>query len=91
MAKWFEIRKGADFNKIGEKYGISPILVRIIRNREITEDNQIEKFFYGTLRDTYDGNLLKDMEKAVSIINENTDIENTSLENNEIILNWIFQ
>lgn len=70
MAKWFEIRKGADFNKIGEKYGISPILARIIRNREITEDNQIEKFFYGTLRDTYDGNLLKDMEKAVSIINE---------------------
>ena len=42
MAKWFEIRKGADFNKIGEKYGISPLLARIIRNRDIVEDEQIE-------------------------------------------------
>ena len=70
MAKWFEIRKGADFNKIGEKYGISPVLARIIRNREIIEEEQIQKFLYGSLEDIYDGNLLKDMEKAVSILNE---------------------
>ena len=44
MAKWFEIRKGADFNKIAEKYGISPVLARIIRNREIIDEEQIQKF-----------------------------------------------
>ena len=27
MAKWFEIRKGADFNKIGEKYGVTPVIM----------------------------------------------------------------
>ena len=70
MAKWFEIRKGADFNKIGEKYGISPVLARIIRNREIIEEGQIQKFLYGSLEDIYDGNLLKDMEKAIAILNE---------------------
>ena len=70
MAKWFEIRKGADFNKIGEKYGISPILARIIRNRDITEDTQIEKFLFGSIKDVYDGNLLKDMSKAVDVMNE---------------------
>lgn len=70
MARWFEIRKGADFTKIGEKYGISPVLARIIRNRELTEDRQIEKFLYGTIEEVYDGKLLKDMNKAVAIINE---------------------
>ena len=70
MAKWFEIRKGADFNQIGKKYGISPVLARIIRNRDITEDTQIEKYLSGTLKDVYDGILLKDMDKAVSIIRE---------------------
>ena len=70
MAKWFEIRKGADFNKIAEKYGISPVLARIIRNREIIDEEQIQKFLYGSLEEIYDGNLLKDMEKAFSILNE---------------------
>lgn len=70
MAKWFEIRKGADFNQIGNKYGISSVLARIIRNRDITEDTQIEKYLSGTLKDVYDGILLKDMDKAVSIIRE---------------------
>ena len=70
MAKWFEIRKGADFNRIGEKYKISPVLARIIRNRDITEDSQIEKFLYGSLQDVYDGDLLKDMGKAISILKD---------------------
>ena len=70
MTKWFEIRKGADFNQIGQKYGISPILARIIRNREITEDAQIEKYLFGSLKDVYDGKLLKDMDKAVTMIRE---------------------
>ena len=70
MAKWFEIRKGADFNRIGEKYKISPVLARIIRNRDITEDYQIEKFLYGSLQDVYDGDLLKDMGKAISILKD---------------------
>jgi len=70
MAKWFEIRKGADFNRIGEKYKISPVLARIIRNRDITEDSQIDKFLKGTIKDVYDGSLLKDMDKAITILKD---------------------
>ena len=70
MAKWFEIRKGADFHQIGKKYGISPVLARIIRNREIIDEKQIEKYLLGSLKDVYDGKLLKDMNKAVGIIHE---------------------
>ena len=44
MAKWFVSAKKADFNRIGEKYNISPVLARIIRNRDVIEDYEIEKF-----------------------------------------------
>lgn len=70
MAKWFERRKGADFIKIGEKYHISPVLARIIRNREIVEDSEMEKYLYGSTDDLYDGSLLKDMDKAINILHE---------------------
>lgn len=68
MAKWFVSAKKADFNGIGEKYHISPVLARIIRNRDVIEDCQIEKYLRGTLEDVYDGRLLKDMDKAVQIL-----------------------
>lgn len=70
MAKWVVTAKRADFNKIGEKYHISPVLARIIRNRDIIEEKDIEKYLHGSLDDLYDGGLLKDMDKAVSIITE---------------------
>lgn len=70
MAKWFVSAKKADFNDIGKKYHISPVLARIIRNRDIIVEKEIEKYLHGTLADIYDGSLLKDMDKAVSIIME---------------------
>lgn len=70
MAKWFVSAKKADFNKIGEKYNISPVLARIIRNRDIVEESEIEKYLYGTLEDCYAPKLLKDMEKAVEVLEE---------------------
>ena len=68
MAKWFVTTKKADFNRISEKYHISPVLARIIRNREIVEDGDINKYLHGTLKDLHSPKLLKDMDKAVSII-----------------------
>lgn len=70
MAKWFVSAKKADFNGIGEKYHISPVLARIIRNRDIVEDSDIEKYLHGAMEDIYAPELLKDMEKAVEIIRE---------------------
>ena len=35
MEKWFVTMKKADFQAIGKKYHISPILARLIRNREV--------------------------------------------------------
>lgn len=68
MAKWMISAKKADFVKIAETYGIDPVIARIIRNRDIVGDAQINSFLNGTLEDLYSPRLLYDMEKAVLFI-----------------------
>lgn len=57
MAKWFVAAKRADFQKIGETFGISPVLARIIRNRDIVEEDDIRKYLQGTVEEMYDPGL----------------------------------
>ena len=47
MSKWMMATKRADFNAIAAKYNINPVLARIIRNRDIIEDKDIDKFLNG--------------------------------------------
>lgn len=68
MGKWMVAAKRADFNGIAQKYGITPVMARIIRNRDVIEDCDINKFLHGTLEDLYSPFLLKDMQKAVDIL-----------------------
>lgn len=70
MENWFVLRKGADFQEIGEKFHISPIIARLIRNRDIVGDAEIEKYLHGTIMDLHDGMLMKDMGKAIDILME---------------------
>ncbi len=62
--------KKADFNEIAEKYHISPILARLIRNRDIVGDEAVDFYLNGTIADLYDGMLMKDMDRAVEILSE---------------------
>jgi len=68
MSKWMVAAKRADFNAIAQKYQISPVLARIIRNRDIIKDEEINKFLNGTRADLYAPELLKDMDKAVELL-----------------------
>lgn len=68
MANWFVAAKKADFNKIADNFSISPMLARIIRNRDIIENEEIEKFLYGTLENLHAPELLKDMRVGADII-----------------------
>lgn len=70
MEKWFIKMKKADFQAIAEKYHISPILARLIRNRDVIEEGEIENYLNGTTADLYDGMRMKDMGKAVAILAE---------------------
>ena len=68
MEKWLVSAKKADFNTWAEKFGISPVLARIIRNRDITEESQVRSFLQGTLKDCHSPWLLYHMDKAVDLI-----------------------
>lgn len=68
MAKWMVSAKKADFDKIAHDFGIDPVIARIIRNRDIVGDAQINSFLNGTLEDLYSPRQLYDMEKAVSFL-----------------------
>ena len=70
MEKWFVAMKKADFNGIAEKYQISPIIARLMRNRDVVGDDAIDFYLNGTVEDLYDGLLMKDMERAVDILKE---------------------
>ena len=65
MEKWYVAAKKADFEKWARQFHISPVLARILRNREMTEESQIQQFLYGTLEACHSPWLLKDMDKAV--------------------------
>lgn len=68
MVKWMVAAKKADFNQIAGEYGITPVLARIIRNRDVCEADEIRKFLQGGLSELYSPFLMKDMDKAAEII-----------------------
>lgn len=70
MEKWVIMRKGAPFQEIAEKFQIHPIIARLIRNRDIVGDDNIQSYLNGTIMDLYDGMLMQDMNKAVDILIE---------------------
>ena len=78
MKKWFVSAKKADFTEIGEKFHITPMTARIIRNRDVVGDEQIRRYLYGNVEDLYSPWLLGGMKEGISLIKE-------SIEKNEKI------
>ncbi len=64
---WVVTAKRADFNMISQKLSVDPVIARIMVNRGIDEDD-MEAFLRPLDHDRYDPGLMKDMEKAVSIL-----------------------
>ncbi len=67
MEKWLIYSKKADFAGISRKYNISPMLARIIRNRDIVTDEQINRYLNADITSMYDPFLLKGMQEGVQI------------------------
>lgn len=76
MEKWMVAAKRADFKGIGEQFGIDQVTARIIRNRDVIGEKAIEKYLHGSRKDFYSPWLLKDMEKAVAILQEKIENRN---------------
>ena len=78
--KWFVTAKRADFQGIADRFGISPVTARLIRNRDIVGDAAIDAYLHGTTKDLSDPRLMKDMEKAAALIALLEQLEGGSLD-----------
>ena len=68
--KWMIQTKKADFNQIAKRFCIDPVTARVIRNRDIEGEEAIDRYLNGTLDSLYSPFLLKDMEKAVLLLQD---------------------
>lgn len=67
---WMLQTKKADFNRIAERFGIDPVTARIIRNRGIEGEEQIDRYLNGGPDQLYSPYLLKDMDRAAAILKD---------------------
>ena len=70
MEKWVVSAKKADFQEIGRKFGVDPVIARLIRNRDQITDQEIDRYLYGKLSSLHSWKLLKDIEKLLDILTE---------------------
>ena len=68
MQQWLLMNKKADFKALGEKFNIDQVTARIIRNRDVIEEEAIRRYLRGNLKDLYDPRLLKDGDLLVEIL-----------------------
>ena len=68
--KWVVSAKKADFQAIGQRFGIDPVLARIMRNRGLTDLQEMNLYLHGTRADLNDPHLLKDADLAAQILRE---------------------
>ena len=68
--KWVVSAKKADFQAIGQHFGIDLVLARIMRNRGLTDLQEMNLYLHGTRADLNDPHLLKDADLAAQILRE---------------------
>ena len=70
MSKWMIYNKKGDFAGIGQQFGIDQVLAKIMVNRGLSSPEQIREYLHPDIRMLEDGEKLKDMAKAVSLLKE---------------------
>lgn len=62
--------KKADFNKLAERLHMDPVIIRILRNRDLFTEEEMDSFLHGTLDKLHDPHSLKDAKKAALILKD---------------------
>ena len=76
--RWRLYAKKADFAAISKAYGINQVTARIMRNRGVETKEEIESYLKGDLNYLSDPALMKDADKATSLLE-------AAIANNELI------
>ncbi len=66
--KWVLITKKADFDEMAQKFGISPMLARIIRNRDVITPQEVAYYLNAGPDRMHAPELMKDMERGAQIL-----------------------
>ncbi len=67
-SQWYLYTKKADFKGIADRFGIDQVTARILRNRDIYEDSDLDLFLNGSIDELYDESLLPDIDRASELI-----------------------
>lgn len=67
---WTMYGKRADFFGIAERFHIDPVTARVIRNRDMITDEEIDTYLNGGLDRLHDPVMMKNMEKGCSLMLE---------------------
>ena len=70
MEKWVVSAKRGDFYAISQKFGVDPVIARLIRNRDQITDEEIEQYLYGTMEKLHSWKQMKGMEDALKMIEQ---------------------
>ena len=70
MEKWFIKNKKANFKVIADSFGISETLARLIVNRDIKSNEELEAYIRPSMEHLHKPELMKDMDKACAILKE---------------------
>ena len=70
MEKWVVSAKRGDFYAISQKFGVDPVIARLIRNRDQITDEEIEQYLYGTMEKLHSWKQMKGMEEALKMIEQ---------------------
>ena len=60
-SKWLVYAKRADFKGIQERFGIDQVIARIMRNRDVITDEEIQMYLNGGLEVMHNPLLMKDL------------------------------
>lgn len=64
---WVLMNKQADFARLSKKFGVSPLLIKLMINREINED-EMQDYLKGSIELLCDPSAMKDIDLAADII-----------------------
>lgn len=67
-SEWRLYAKKADFKAIQEQYGIDQVIARVMRNRDVVTNEEIDMYLNGSVEDMYDAYYMKDASLATDIL-----------------------
>lgn len=66
--KWMVYAKRADFEALARRFGIDPVIARIMRNRDLTDEAEMEAYLRCDLSGLYDGRQLPQIGAAAELL-----------------------